>query len=49
MEFQDVGMFSDHLNTQMYEHGRQKVISMLPEIKKKLEKTSVVSAEESVL
>lgn len=40
MEFQDIGMFSDHLNTQMYEHGRQKVIAMLPEIHEKLAKTS---------
>lgn len=37
MDFQDVGMFSDHLNKEMYEHGRQKVITMLPEIKKKLD------------
>ncbi len=40
MEFQDVGMFSDHLNHQMYELGRKKVLSMLPEIKKKLMETS---------
>ncbi len=33
MEFQDVGMFSDHLNHQMYEHGRMKARSMLPQIK----------------
>lgn len=36
MEFQDVGIFSDHLNHQLYEHGRMKVRNMLPEIKKKL-------------
>jgi NTE family protein len=39
MEFQDVGMFCDHLNREMYEHGRQKMITMLPEIKKKFIKT----------
>jgi len=33
MEFQDIGMFSDHLNHEMYEHGRKKVRSMLPQIK----------------
>jgi NTE family protein len=44
MEFQDVGMFSDHLNHQMYEHGRQKVLSLLPEIKKKTVKTPEVLA-----
>lgn len=38
MEFQDVGMFSDHLNHQMYEHGRLKVRSMLMQIKEKLNK-----------
>jgi NTE family protein len=43
MEFQDVGMFSDHLNAQLYEHGRQKVISMLPEIMKKMIKTPVLA------
>jgi NTE family protein len=36
MEFQDIGMFSDHLNYQMYEHGREKVRNMLPQIKEKL-------------
>jgi len=36
MEFQDIGMFTDHLNQEMYDHGRQKVLSMLPEIKKKM-------------
>ena len=36
MEFQDVGIFSDNLNEQIYEHGRQKMISMLPEIKEKI-------------
>jgi NTE family protein len=39
MEFQDIGMFSDHLNREMYEHGRQKVLSMLPEIKRKINPT----------
>lgn len=33
MEFQDVGMFSDHLNHQMYEHGRMKVRGVLAQIK----------------
>ncbi len=41
MEFQDVGMFSDHLNAEMYEHGRQKMIGMLPEIKKKFSNNNV--------
>lgn len=36
MDFQDVGIFSDHMNHQIYEHGRQKVRNMLPEIKEKL-------------
>jgi NTE family protein len=48
MEFQDVGMFSDHLNREMYEHGRQKVLSMLPEIKKKLIKDPEVLAASSL-
>jgi NTE family protein len=48
MEFQDVGMFSDHLNQEMYEHGRQKVLSMLPEIKKKLIKDPEVLAASSL-
>jgi len=41
MEFQDVGMFSDHLNTEVYEHGRQKMIDKLPEIKKRLSNHNV--------
>lgn len=36
MGFQDIGMFSDHLNQQMYDTGRQKASEILPEIKKKL-------------
>ncbi len=36
MDFQDVGMFSDHLNQHMYEHGRRKAQGAIPEIKKKL-------------
>ncbi|MBS0647737.1 MAG: patatin-like phospholipase family protein [Verrucomicrobia bacterium] len=34
MEFQNVGMFSDHLNHQMYQQGRLKVRRLLPQIKK---------------
>ncbi|HEX2579861.1 MAG TPA: patatin-like phospholipase family protein, partial [Rhabdochlamydiaceae bacterium] len=36
MEFQDVGIFCDGRNRFIYEHGRQKVISMLPEIREKI-------------
>jgi len=36
MEFQDVGIFCDDRNQFIYEHGRQKVISMLPEIREKI-------------
>jgi NTE family protein len=43
MEFQDVGIFSDHRNAEIYEHGRQKVLSMLPEIKEKI-KVPVLAA-----
>lgn len=44
MEFQDVGVFSDDLNEQMYEHGRQRVLSMLPEIKKKLGHSEIIAS-----
>ena len=47
MEFQDVGMFSDHLHTQMFEHGRQKVISLLPEIQKKIKDVTLTSQLEA--
>lgn len=36
MNFQDVGMFSDHLNREMYETGRIKTRAMIPKIQKKL-------------
>lgn len=36
MEFQDIGMFTDHLNEQIYEHGRTKMRAMLPDIQKKI-------------
>ncbi len=36
MEFEDIGMFTDHLNEQIYEHGRTKMRAMLAEIQKKI-------------
>ncbi len=36
MDFEDCGTFSDHLNEQLYEHGRKTVREMLPEIQEKL-------------
>ncbi|NNM44039.1 MAG: hypothetical protein HKM07_06815, partial [Chlamydiae bacterium] len=33
MEFQDVGLFSDHMNEEIYAQGREKVTAMLPQIK----------------
>ncbi len=36
MDFQDVGMFADHMNNKLYEHGRAKILSMLPEIQEKI-------------
>lgn len=33
MEFQDVGLFSDHMNEEIYAHGREKVTALLPQIK----------------
>jgi NTE family protein len=47
MEFQDVGMFSDHLHSQMFEHGRQKMIGMLPEIQKKIPIRSLHQSREN--
>lgn len=36
MDFEGCGTFSDHLNEQIYETGRQTVRALLPEIKEKL-------------
>lgn len=43
MEFQDVGIFCDDRNHFIYEHGRQKMISRLPEIKKRVHTTTSTS------
>jgi NTE family protein len=44
MEFQDVDVFSDDQNQMMYEHGRQRVLAMLPEIKKKLGHSEIIAS-----
>jgi NTE family protein len=49
MDFQDVGTFTDHLNEQMYEHGRKQVLSSLPEIKRKLAAASKELPSSSIL
>lgn len=46
MDFQDVGLFSDHMNQKLYEHGRMKMRQMLPEIKKKLHDLQVLEFKE---
>lgn len=38
MDFQDLGMFSDQYNSQIYERGRQMTRAMLPAIKRVVEK-----------
>jgi NTE family protein len=40
MDFENVGTFSDHLNAQIFEHGRQALLKKLPEIQQKLQTNS---------
>ena len=43
MDFEEIGTFSNHLNQQMYDHGRSKAKDAIPEIKKKLDTSSQTS------
>ncbi len=36
MDFQDVGIFADHMNQELYEHGRTKMLCVIPEIQEKI-------------
>lgn len=44
MDFQDVGMFSEHLNHYFYEHGRQQALQMIPAIKEALAKSDAIAS-----